>query len=263
MLSAEMVHAEGDRYAAALVCIPGLWAGTQVWRGFASYLAHRGWDCHLLDVRAVGPGVAARARAVADHVAGLGMPAILVGHDAGALVALVAATRSPAAALVLLAPLDPGASSLRRLVRAPRSMFALVLGRPVPPPRSDGAAAWADLPAPLHAAVLRDLAPEPAGAVRDVVWGRVPIVPPGAPTLLVAGAHDALLPAARADALARGACAELRVLDGAGHWLLAGPAWQSAVAVVHRWLVKRLGEPLLELHAEAMAERDEDDEGSA
>jgi hypothetical protein len=32
--------------------------------------------------------------------------------------------------------------------------------------------------------------------------------------------------------------------------------WQGTVDLLHRWLVRRLGEPLLEFHAEAMAERD-------
>jgi pimeloyl-ACP methyl ester carboxylesterase len=66
MLSAEMPPAEGARYAAGLVCIPGLWAGSGVWRGFASHLGHRGWECHLLDVRGVAGGLAARAAAVRE-----------------------------------------------------------------------------------------------------------------------------------------------------------------------------------------------------
>src|SRR5439155_2971703 len=64
MLSAETPPTEGARYAAGLVCIPGLWAGSGVWRGFASHLGHRGWECHLLDVRGVAGGLAARAAAV-------------------------------------------------------------------------------------------------------------------------------------------------------------------------------------------------------
>ncbi|HJQ82732.1 MAG TPA: hypothetical protein VKA21_01555, partial [Candidatus Binatia bacterium] len=64
MLTAETAHAEGPRYAAALVCIPGFWAGPVVWRGFASYLGHRGWESHLLDVRGVAGGTGARAGAV-------------------------------------------------------------------------------------------------------------------------------------------------------------------------------------------------------
>src|SRR6266516_2952258 len=159
MLTAETLPAEGARYAAGLVCIPGLWAGSRVWRGFASYLGHRGWECHLLDVRGVVGGLTARAAAVREYAAALPAPAVFVGHDAGGLVALAAAARGPAA-----------------------------------------------------------------------------------------------------EALARSLGAELRVLEGARHWVLAGAGWQPAVALVHRWLVQRLGEPLLETYAEALADREPSDD---
>src|SRR5947207_2124740 len=113
MLTAETLPAEGARYAAGLVCIPGLWAGSRVWRGFASYLGHRGWECHLLDVRGVVGGLTARAAAVREYAAALPAPAVFVGHDAGGLVALAAAARGTAAAVVLLAPLAPGSRSSR------------------------------------------------------------------------------------------------------------------------------------------------------
>jgi pimeloyl-ACP methyl ester carboxylesterase len=80
------------------------------------------------------------------------------------------------------------------------------------------------------------------------------------PAVVVAGDRDRLLPADAAAAFARAAGADLLRLDGAGHWPLAGPRWQPAVATVHRWLVQRLGAPLLELYEEAMADRDAEDD---
>ena len=257
MLKAETLLTEGSRYASGLLCIPGLWAESHVWRGFASYLGHRGWECHLLDVREVPGGLAARAAAVAEYAAGLGAPPVLVGHDAGGLVALAAAARGPAVAVVLLAPVVPGSRAARRLVLAPRSLLALLLGTPVPPPSGPGAGAWASLPPALRAS----LTAEDAISVREVVWGHVRPVRAGeVPTLMVSGAADPLLEASAADALARGIGAELVRLEGADHWLLAGRHWQSVVALVHRWLVRRLGEPLLETYAETMAEREPGDE---
>jgi len=50
------------------------------------------------------------------------------------------------------------------------------------------------------------------------------------------------------------------VLEGAGHWLLGDAGWQPAVSLVHRWLVQRLGEPLLETYAEAQADREPSDD---
>src|SRR2546422_647439 len=98
-------------------------------------------------------------------------------------------------------------------------------------------AAWADLPPALRAST----GPEDATAVREVVWGRVrPVAAAGVPTLVVAGAGDPLLSPPAADALARSLGAELRVLEGAGHWPLAGAGWQPAVSLVHRWLLPPL-----------------------
>jgi len=256
MLTAETLPAEGGRYAAALVCIPGLWAGSGIWRGFASFLGHRGWECHLLDVRGVPGGLGARAAAVRAYATALPAPAILVGHDAGGLVALAAAAHGATAAVVLLTPLAPGSRAARRLVLAPRTLLALLVGSPVPPPAGSAAAAWADMPAGLRAS----LGPEGAAAVREIVWGRVRPTPArGMPALVVAGACDPLLPPPAADALARAVGAELRMLEGADHWPLGGARWQPAVTLVHRWLVQRLGEPLLETYAEAMADREPND----
>jgi pimeloyl-ACP methyl ester carboxylesterase len=261
MLTAESVHAEGARYAASLVCIPGLWAGPPAWRGFATYLGHRGWESHLLDLRAVPGGVEGRAAAVAGFVGELQAPPILVGHDAGGIVALAAAARITTAGVVLVAPLAPGSRGARTLVRAPRRLLALIRGGPVLPPAGAAAAAWLDLPDPARSATAAGLAADDAASVRDVVWGRTVVArATGVPVAVVAGDRDTVLPRPAAAALAQAAGAELVELPGGGHWLLAGPTWQPAVALVHRWLVRRLGAPLLELYEEAMAEREADDD---
>jgi pimeloyl-ACP methyl ester carboxylesterase len=261
MLTAETVHPEGARYTASIVCVPGLWSGAAVWRGFAGYLAHRGWECHLLELCGDAGGVAERAAAVADYVAALPTPAVLIGHDAGGLIALAAAARRAPAAIVLIAPLVPGNRAVRALGFDVRRLLALIVGGSVPPPTGRAGAEWMDLPSGVSADIARALAPDDAGVVRDVIWGRVrPLPAAGVPVLLVVGERDALLPPAAARALAGTLAAELGVLEGAGHWPFAGPSWQNAVAVVHRWLVQRLGESLLDLYAEMMAERDAGDE---
>lgn len=263
MLTAEIVRPESGRYAATLVCVPGLWAGPPVWRGFTSYLAHRGWESHLLDVRPVSGGTAARGAAVAEYAASLTTPAVLVGHDAGGLVALAAGAVHRPVALVLLAPLAPGSTWTRALTVRRGALGALVLSRPVPPPTDDGAAlACGELPDAARAALLAGFAAEPAAAVVDVARARTKPTPvPGVPTLVAVGDRDPLLPAVAALAFAGTIGGEHRALPGLGHWCLAGAGWEQAVGVVHRWLVERLGEGLLELYPEAMADRDADEDG--
>jgi pimeloyl-ACP methyl ester carboxylesterase len=257
MLTVETLPAEGPRYAAPMVCVPALWAGPPAWRAVGGLLAHRGWECHLLDLRRIRAGIAGRAAAVADYVATLAAAPVVVGHDAGALVALAAAARTTIAAVVLLAPFPTTRGAARILSLGPRALVALVLGGRVAPA---GGPAWLDVAEPAATAIRALLGPEEAAGVRDALRGRVPGGGIGrARALVVAGDGDRLLPAAAAASLARALGAELQTVQGAGHWLLGGAAWQTTVRVVHRWLVQTLGETLLERYAETMSERDADD----
>src|SRR5947208_1340178 len=175
MLSADIVRPESARYTTSLLCIPGLWAGPDVWRAFAAYLAHRGWESNLLDVRALDAGVAERAAAVAAHAAALPTPPVLLGHDLGSLVALAAAARTRTAAVVLLAPLVPGSAPARALALRPGTFLQLLLARPVPPPGVRAAAPLCgELAAPLGRAVVASLAPESPRVLREVVRPRTP-----------------------------------------------------------------------------------------
>ena len=252
MRTPEPVHAEAARYATSLLFLPGLWAAPELWRGVASYLAHRGWESGIIDLRTAAGDIASRAQQVADHAAGLPAPPVLIGHDAGGLVALAAAGRGPAAAVVLVAPAPE-----RVVARAMALGIAPFRRRPVPAPEGWRAARLlGDLPAAARAQLGAD---DPA-AIWDVVWRR-PVLPAAkVPTLLVVGDRDPLLPPPAARALAAAVSAEEAVVTGAGHWPHVGPTWSALVNLVHRWLVQRLGEPLLEQYADAMAERDADDD---
>ena len=258
MLAIIPLHAEGARYSADLVFLPGLWSAPAVWRPAASYLAHRGWEGRIVGFGEVAGGLEARGAAVAAHLRQRSRPAVLVAHDAGAAVALHAASLRPVAAVVLVAPLDPTSPAVRTITRRWDVVAALLLGRALPPPA--GAAAvrcYGSLPPE----VASGLVPERADAVLDVVRGRVELARPGVPAALVSTEQDPLVPDPAGLACRLGA--DHLVLRSHGHWPLGGPGWRPAAAVLHRWLVRRLGEELLELHAEAMAERDADDDPSA
>jgi hypothetical protein len=135
----------------------------------------------------------------------------------------------------------------------------LVLGRPVPPPgATDAAPLCGELPAAEAATLLAGLRPESPAVLRDVVRGRFrPQALPGVASLVVAGERDPLLPPVAAALFARTVGADHETIPGGGHWLLGGPTWLRVVDVLHRWIVRRLGEPLLEFYPEAMADRDE------
>jgi alpha-beta hydrolase superfamily lysophospholipase len=262
VLQATFFHPEGARYAAPLVLLPGLWAGPEACRGVASYLAHRGWECHVLDLRSHDGGVAARAADIVAYVRRLPALPVLIGHDAGALAALAVAAQGIAAGVVLLAPLVPASGGARAVALRPAALPALLLGRRVPPPAGHARRLLlSGLPAAARELVAATLGPESPIAVLDVARGRVDPAPLGrVPGLLLGGSDDLLLPPAAALALAGDVGATYQRLPDSGHWLLAGPAWQRTVGLVHRWIVQQLGEPLLDLYAETMAERDADGE---
>jgi pimeloyl-ACP methyl ester carboxylesterase len=172
MLSAETIHPEGPRYAASLVLVPGLWTPADACRRFAGYLAHRGWESHVVDLERHG-GVVARGTAVASYAAELSVPPILIGHDAGAWVALEAAVHRPPAAVVLLAPLDPGAVTARSLGLSLGAVLAVLLGRGV--------------------SLAPGVAPADAPLLRDLLWRRWAMPQVDAPVLSVPGSAPSLL----------------------------------------------------------------------
>ena len=254
MVTCTPVHPEGPRYGASIVYLSGLWVGPQVWLHTATYLAHRGWAGALVDTRAVRGGIAGRAQAVAEHLRTLVAPPIVVGHDAGALVALAAAARAPVRALVLVSPLLPGTPTTHALTWSRGLVWSLLRRRAVGPPVGRlGEAFLGEVPAGIRATVTA----EDPRLLADLARRRT-IVRPSAmpPTLVLRGARDPLLSRADAADLARQLAADHDELPG-GHWLTTAPAARECVHRAHRWLVQRLGEPLLELYAEAMAERED------
>src|SRR5262245_27782228 len=107
MLQATVFHAESPRYTASLLLLPDLWAPARLWQPMASFLGHRGWEGRLVELRGTGD-LAARAAALVELARGVSGRPVLIGHGAGALVALDAARAGMAAAVVLIAPLIPG-----------------------------------------------------------------------------------------------------------------------------------------------------------
>jgi pimeloyl-ACP methyl ester carboxylesterase len=260
MLTAEIQRAEGARYASSLVLLPGLWAGPAAWRACAGYLAHRGWESHLLDLRPVPGGCDTRAALVAEYVAGLGVPTVLVAHGGGAATACAVTRLGVARGLVLVSPLVPGSRGARALTLGVRSAVPLLLGRPVPPPRGyQEDLLLGSLPESVRQGIRAGLRPEAAAAVWEAARGVRDGAIGAVPALVVSGGRDPLVPPAETGRLIATLGADHVVLADAGPWPIGGPGWQEVVGRMHRWIVQRLGAPLLELYPEAMAAREEEE----
>src|SRR5262245_39904138 len=102
-LAAEVTRPESEKFTVPLVLVHGLWERAAAWRRFAGSLAHRGWHCIALERRDGAGDVAVHVADLRAALAGLDAPAVLLGHDLGANLAL--ACGDAARAVVALAPL--------------------------------------------------------------------------------------------------------------------------------------------------------------
>lgn len=238
------IEPESDRYRAELLFLPGLWAGAGVWRAVAAGFAHRGWRCVLVD-RPDAPSQDWPG-AVAEAVHAREAKPIVIGHDAGALLALDLASRGVVRAAVAVAPLLDGL----RPILSPLSRALLPL-RPakasVPPPRPDSRY-FAGVPAEQHRALRAALQPEPVSFLRAVARLGAPPAP-RAPTLLVAQQADEVSSQLFVEICARGIEADFLRLPG-GHWRMLEARADDWITPVHRWIIKRVGHGLLILRGD-------------
>ncbi len=222
---------DGDR---SLVLIHGAGMDHTVWALVGPALAARGWTVLAPDLpghgRSKGPArdsIAAYAEDLARWTRRLGLMApVLVGHSMGALVALEAAARMPAAALVLIGaaarmPVHPRLLALAG--REPRTAARIMAAWSLPAARRFGAQPLPGLWLPQ--AVVRMLGDGPAGVLagdlracdgyRDGLERAKAL---RLPVLVVAGERDRMVPPKAARALADALPdARLAVLPEVGH----------------------------------------------
>jgi pimeloyl-ACP methyl ester carboxylesterase len=243
-----VIEPESERYRADLIFVHGLWVGAGVWRAVAAGFAHRGWRCLLLDTPAGRHDgtPASWPRFVAEVVRARPVKPIVIGHDAGALLALDLAAQGAVRGAIAVAPLLEG---LRPILPAlARTTLRLRRGSAVVAPP-----AW-DHPyferiAPEHAAVVREsLAAESVSWLRQMETLTEPAAPT-VPTLLVAQQADAVASQLLLEIAARGIEADFLRCQG-GHWPMLEGRTDDWITQLHRWLIKRVGHGLLILRGD-------------
>jgi pimeloyl-ACP methyl ester carboxylesterase len=235
---------ENARYNARLVLVHGLWTAAWLWRHFASFLAHRGWEVVAADLRGRPQSRPARIARVtfSDYFADLTdilstdePPAVVIGHDVGGLLALEAAANLPVRAAVALAPPLPGSltEEFRRVLRRGGG----VLRRALPPP---------DALTPDAAIDAAHLRPDSRRVARALLAGELSPARPVVPAAIVAGLRDAWIDAGALEEWAGRIGAAFLTRDAA-HYGLAMRGFERQVDAIHRWLVSVLGADLLKL----------------
>jgi pimeloyl-ACP methyl ester carboxylesterase len=244
-LKVEVVRAESARFRHPLLLLHGLWTGGWIWRDFAGYLAHRGWDSWLPSF-AGECSEGERVRQLAELRSILPAPPIIVAHDASLVIAVDAAATLDAPALVGVSPLVgvTCGASLGVLTR-PQFWVARLFGGTLRPPRGSAGRA-------LLAGIGRESEPLRAdsGAFLESVLRKEIPAATARPGLLVLATDDPILPPQAAERLARTLGWSLDLQGTAGHFPMRAPGWDLVADRVHRWLVRAIGEDLLLLAAD-------------
>ncbi|OFW65754.1 MAG: hypothetical protein A2Z12_03955 [Actinobacteria bacterium RBG_16_68_21] len=239
-----------------LLFVHGAWQGGWVWREhFTGWFAEHGWTCHTFDLRhhgtSGGPGSLRRSRIrhyvadLAEVVAGLERPPVLVAHSMGGLIAQRYLERTDLPGCVLLAPIPIGGvwrvtlrtfashplkflqanvtMNLKPLVDTPRMARQLLfdpditndeLGRYVPLLQGESYLAFLDM--------------------LIVTRSRPPLVHTN--VAFITGDRDGIFGVREITKTARAYDLAPTVLPDSGHQLMMGSRWEKAAEAVARAL---------------------------
>ena len=183
---------------------------------------------------------------VAQVVATLRAPPVLIAHSMGSLVAQRYAQRAPLAGMALLAPVPPtgtGGSAGRLALMLPEFFEELpraIAGSAGPRTLEVMARVYfsPEMPARETAHYLPLLQAESERAVLEMV--ALPLRGlsnrPRLPVLVMGGSQDAVFPASMLCFTALPWRAQQDVVSGAGHMLMLDPQWEDAATRIAAWL---------------------------
>jgi non-heme chloroperoxidase len=249
------------KFKAPLILVHGLWTGGWCWQSWATHFSNLGWDCTAVTFRGRGAQSDAhtlRELTVGDCVEDLvqllskrAMPAVVLAHGMGALVALRTAERIAVSALILAAPLPPSNMNVERskAVKLLRLKYLplVYLRRPF---RIDEKDLRRFMLAPLaethQSKIVPGIVPESSRLAAELLKPRTGLAPEriSAPVLVLAAGADQLVPPAGGREIARWLRADLLEYPDQGHWIIEGDG-ERIVADVHRWLIRKRGDELL------------------
>jgi pimeloyl-ACP methyl ester carboxylesterase len=182
---------------AQLLLLPGSAHGGWCYRFWSPAFAARGFATHALTRPGIGEAppldeAAFRARStaeeaamIADILAALPRPRVLLGHSPGGILAQLAATRAACEALVLVASSGPSQLAVRRRVLLP-------MDRPVPPGTGRARRDWyAEAEPAIRDWAIARLSPESPGVLNGAA-GRAELDPAAitCPVLVLSGGRD-------------------------------------------------------------------------
>lgn len=185
--------------------------------------------------------------AMGEAIAGLEAPPVVIGYSMGGVVAQMLAAGVECAGLVLLA--SPPAGFMRPqwplVAEGWRYAWPVLRGRAFrPTPATLKALLLHDLSVAEQDEVVTEFGHESGRVMRSLALGRARVAARDlrCPVLVVNGSRDRIVGLSAAAGLARRYAAELVLVPGRGHWLLADSLFGTIVPLVRDW-IGRLPEP--------------------
>jgi pimeloyl-ACP methyl ester carboxylesterase len=256
-MALEILWSGDDSERPPLLFVHGSYCGAWIWaEHFLPYFAAHGWRCAAPSLRGHG-GSEGRQRLdsfglgdyiddVAEAVAQLPRPPVLIGHSLGGMVAQRFACRHPVAGLVMLASVGPnglGAAFTHMALRHSDLLWQLGRLQTVGPEGVDYQVVRRGLFAEDFPAAEGDrFAPmfqrESQRAANELLlpqWFHL-MPRPQVPALVVGGDHDAFIPYADLALAATYWGAEMTVLAGVSHVTMLDNTWEKTAAAILGWL---------------------------
>ena len=245
-----------------LVFVHGGYVHAGCWEAnFLPHFRNLGYHCHAINLSGHGASEGGEdldrydldhyAADVAQLVADLPAPPVLIGHSMGALVLQRYLEKASAAALIMIAPV-PTTGLWGCGVQMARTQpdFMVEAFRAVEGKYTDNTIRVMrevyfspDVTHEQFAAFQPLVQDESLTAVLEMMalaW-RPPKSNPKIPALVIGGELDALFPANMLHFTACGWNAETCVIPRAGHMLIMEPQWAAAATKIDHWLDRRLG----------------------
>jgi pimeloyl-ACP methyl ester carboxylesterase len=253
----EILRAGAPSSRPPLVFIHGSFSGAWVWQErFLPYFAAAGWECVALSLSGHGSsrgeerldrfGLDDFVADVAEVVAGLGRPPVVIGHSLGGAVAQRFVTRHRTAGLVLLTAVPPGGFGPITLWmgwRHPRFLWQMTrletTGSVDPEVMAEHLFSPTTPPADVHRFLAR-LQRESRRVVTDVLLPLHVARPPGDyPTLVLGGDDDVFIPPHALHATAAHWHAQLVIQPGVPHVMMLDALWERPAEAILGWLEER------------------------
>ncbi len=246
-----LVHRPATETGPPLLFVHGYFGRAIAFERMMEWFASRGHLCCAPDLRGHGdslPECDLGNVSIYDYVEDIVKVAramdspVIIGHSMGGLIAQLAATRSCARGIVLLAPAPPRGIpviSFRLAIAQIRYMPAIMTSRPVKPGRADLRELVVNrVPEKEREVVLDMLVPDSGRAGREMSILGVPVDRRRVtvPMLVIAGDQDLFIPLSRAKRVAARYGALLRVAPGRGHMLIIEPGYEQICEWIDDWL---------------------------